>query len=151
MRRAGKTAAFLAAIVLFHANPVRGDDRAQIRAVMDTQVAAWNRGDLEAFLESYIKSPELLFASRGTFARGWESLLERYRKTYPEGEMGHLSFDSLEVRMLSADAAWVTGMWALEKTDASPHGAFTLIFRKTDDGWRIIHDHSSGVPEKKQE
>ena len=151
MRFAGSTAILLTAITILSAHPARGDDRALIRAVMDAQVSAWNRGDIEAFLEGYLRSPELLFASRGTFSRGWEPLLDRYRKAYPEGSMGHLSFDGLEVRLVGNDAAWATGLWKLAKENGSPHGAFTLIFLKTDDGWRIIHDHSSGVPEEKQE
>jgi len=150
MKCAGWTAVLVTVASLFCANPVHADDSDLIRAVMDQQRAAWNHGDLEAFLEGYAKSPDLLFASRGTFARGWEPLLERYRAAYPDGEMGQLRFDDIDVRLLSADAAWVTGKWALAKDDSSPHGAFTLIFRKTDDGWRIIHDHSSSVPEENQ-
>ena len=119
-----------------------------IRAVMDAQVTAWNRGDIEAFLEGYHKSPDLLFASRGTFARGWESTLERYKHGYPEGKMGTLGFDEVEVYPIGSDAAWVVGKWHLTMEDANPHGAFTLIFKKTDSGWRIIHDHSSGVEQE---
>lgn len=119
----------------------------KIRKVMDAQVEAWNRGDIESFLAGYDDSPQLLFASRGTFSRGWRNVLERYRKAYPTGEMGTLSFDGIEVHPIGADAAWVVGEWLLKQDDSSPHGVFTLIFKKTPDGWRIIHDHSSGVPE----
>jgi len=122
-----------------------GDPEADIRAVMGAQVEAWNRGDIESYLEGYIKSPELIFASRGTFSRGWDPLLERYKVAYPQGNMGVLRFDGVEVHMISDDTAWVIGSWWLEMEDSSPHGAFTLIFKRTDDGWRIIHDHSSGV------
>ena len=118
---------------------------AEIRRVMDAQVEAWNRGDIESFLEGYIKSPELIFASRGTFLRGWDPLLERYKVAYPEGNMGTLRFDGVEIRLISDQSAWVVGSWWLDLEDSAPHGAFTLIFRKTDEGWRIVHDHSSGV------
>jgi uncharacterized protein (TIGR02246 family) len=124
---------------------VSGDPETDIRAVMDAQVDAWNRGDLESYLEGYIKSPDLIFASRGTFSRGWDPLLKRYKVAYPEGNMGTLRFDGVEVHVISDDTAWAIGSWRLEMEDSSPHGAFTLVFRKTDDGWRIIHDHSSGV------
>lgn len=129
--------------------PVRGgeDPSSAILAVMDAQVEAWNRGDIEGFLEGYVKSPDLLFASRGTFSRGWEPLLERYRTAYPEGKMGRLSFGDIEVNPMGENAAWVVGHWALEMEDSSPHGAFTLIFVRNQEGWRILHDHSSGVPE----
>ena len=122
-----------------------GDPEADIRAVMDAQVEAWNRGDIERYLEGYIKSPELIFASRGTFSRGWDPLLKRYKVAYPEGNMGTLRFDGVEVHTINGDTAWVIGSWWLEMENSSPHGAFTLIFRKTENGWRIIHDHSSGV------
>jgi beta-aspartyl-peptidase (threonine type) len=118
---------------------------ADIRAVMDAQIEAWNRGDIESYLDGYINSPALLFASRGTFSRGWDPLLERYKVAYPQGNMGRLRFDGVEVHMIGDDTAWVIGSWWLDLDDSSPHGAFTLIFKKTDDGWRIIHDHSSGV------
>ena len=116
-----------------------------ILAVMDAQVEAWNRGDIEGFLEGYIKSPDLIFASRGTFARGWDPLLERYQVAYPAGNMGTLRFDGIEVHAIDNDNAWVVGSWWLDMEDSSPHGAFTLVFNRTDDGWKIIHDHSSGV------
>jgi uncharacterized protein (TIGR02246 family) len=122
-----------------------GDPEADIRAVMNAQVEAWNRGDIESYLEGYIKSPGLIFASRGTFSRGWDPLLERYKVAYPEGNMGTLRFDGVEVHTISDDTAWVIGSWWLEMENSSPHGAFTLIFKKTENGWRIIHDHSSGV------
>lgn len=117
----------------------------EIQRVMEAQIVAWNNGDIEGFLEGYIKSPDLIFASRGTFSRGWDPLLERYQVAYPHGNMGRLRFDGVEINMVSDDAAWVVGSWWLDLNDSSPHGAFTLIFRKTDEGWRIVHDHSSGV------
>ena len=122
-----------------------GDPETDIRAVMDAQVEAWNRGDIESYLEGYMESPELIFASRGTFSRGWDPLLKRYKVAYPEGNMGTLRFDGVEVHTINDDTAWVIGSWWLEMENSSPHGAFTLIFRKTENGWRIIHDHSSGV------
>ena len=122
-----------------------GSPEVEILAVMDAQVEAWNRGDIEGFLEGYIKSPDLIFASRGTFSRGWDPLLERYKVAYPEGGMGQLHFDDVEIHPVGDESAWVVGTWWLEMEDSSPHGVFTLILRRTDEGWRIIHDHSSGV------
>lgn len=121
------------------------DPQADIRAVIDTQVEAWNRGDIEAYLDTYIRSPALVFASRGTFSRGWDPLLERYRVSYPQGEMGTLRIDGVEIHMIGNDDAWLIGSWWLDKGEATPHGVFTLVLRRTDDGWKIVHDHSSGV------
>ena len=119
----------------------------EILAVMNAQVAAWNRGDIEGFMAGYWNSPDLLFASRGSFSRGWQPVLERYKQGYPEGEMGTLRFDNIEVHTVANGVVWVVGAWSLEKDDSSPHGVFTLFFEKKDEGWRIVHDHSSGVPE----
>jgi uncharacterized protein (TIGR02246 family) len=122
-----------------------GDPATDIRAVLDAQVEAWNRGDIEGYLEGYIKSPELIFASRGVFSRGWDPLLQRYKVAYPDGSMGTLRFDGVEIRAINDDTAWVIGSWWLDMEDSTPHGAFTLVFKRTEEGWRIVHDHSSGV------
>jgi uncharacterized protein (TIGR02246 family) len=125
--------------------PSTETSKAEIQRVMEAQVAAWNHGDIEGFLSGYLKSPDLIFASRGALTRGWDPLLERYQVAYPTGEMGRLRFEGIEINVVGDDAAWVVGAWWLDLKDSSPHGVFTLIFRKTDEGWRIVHDHSSGV------
>jgi ketosteroid isomerase-like protein len=118
----------------------------QIRAVLDAQVAAWNAGKLEEFMDGYWRSPELTFFSGGRRLGGWDATLERYRKTYQaEGrEMGKLEFSDLQIDLLGAKSAVVRGAWKLvrsgEKVDG---GLYTLIFRRLSNGWRIVHDHTS--------
>jgi len=56
----------------------------EIRAVLTTQQQAWNRGDIPAFLEGYWNSPELTFAGSDGIVRGYDGLLERYRRSYPD-------------------------------------------------------------------
>lgn len=117
-----------------------------VRAILDTQVAAWNRGDLEAFMQGYWKSPELTFVSGANVTRGWDETLARYRKRYQsEGrEMGTLTFDDLDIQVFSKDAAVVRGAWKLKmKDNSNPGGRFTLIFRHFKEGWRIVYDHTS--------
>jgi ketosteroid isomerase-like protein len=121
-------------------------EKSAIRALLASQVDAWNRGDLEAFMAGYWKSPELSFISGTTETRGWESTLERYRKKYQgEGkEMGKLDFFDLRVEMLGPEAAFVRGHWHLKmKNGQEPGGLFTLVLRKFPEGWRIVHDHTS--------
>ena len=121
------------------------DPATAIRAVMEAQVAAWNRHDLEGFMAGYWKSPDLTFFSGTTETQGWEPTLERYRRTYQaEGHaMGTLSFSDLQIQALAPDAAFVRGKFQLLMPDGKQsHGVFTLIFRKFPDGWRIIHDHT---------
>jgi beta-aspartyl-peptidase (threonine type) len=58
--------------------------------------------------------------------------------------MGKLEFSGLRIEMLAADAAFVRGAWQLTLSDGkTPHGLFTLVFRKFGDGWKIVHDHTS--------
>jgi beta-aspartyl-peptidase (threonine type) len=116
-----------------------------IRKVLADQVSAWNRGDLETFMDGYWRSPELTFFSGGTVTKGWQGTLERYRKRYQsEGqEMGKLSFRDLDVQVPGPDAAVVRGRFELTRSKDKPTGLFTLVFRRLPEGWRIVHDHTS--------
>jgi len=117
----------------------------EIRAVLDSQVGAWNRRDLEGFMRGYWHSPGLTFYSGGTVVSGWESTLDRYRKRYQsEGnEMGNLEFLDLKIELLGPSAAFVRGRFHLKMTTGEQSGIFTLTFRKFAGGWKIIHDHTS--------
>lgn len=116
-----------------------------VQQVLNRQQADWNRHDLEAFMSGYWNSPSLTFFGAKKTS-GWQATFERYRKTYQgEGrEMGKLEFSDLQIEELAPNAAFVRGSWKLTLSDGkTPHGLFTLIFRKFPDGWKIIHDHSS--------
>lgn len=115
-----------------------------IRAVMNDQVAAWNRGDIEGFMHGYWNSEKLTFVSGANVTRGWQPTLDRYKKSYDSrAKMGTLAFSDLEITVLSKDAAVVLGSWSLAREKDNPHGKFTLVFRKFKDGWRIVQDHTS--------
>jgi beta-aspartyl-peptidase (threonine type) len=132
--------------VLLSRAAVKEDGKAAIRAVLDRQVAAWNRGGLEAFLSGYWNSPDLTFFSGATVVRGWQPTLERYRRRYQsdEHQMGKLAFSDLQIEMLGPAGAFVRGRWRLQMPDGKqPNGLFTLIFRRFANGWKIIHDHTS--------
>lgn len=117
-----------------------------IRAVLDTQGAAWNRGDIGAYMDGYDRSPDTVFVSGDRLTRGWQTVLERYQKAYDTREkMGTLTFSDLEITILSKDAALVLGRWHLQRAQDEPHGRFTLLFRKTKAGWKIVHDHTSSA------
>jgi beta-aspartyl-peptidase (threonine type) len=94
----------------------------------------------------YWSSPDLSFFSGANKLQGWQATLERYRKRYQsEGqEMGQLSFVDVEIEQLGPDAAFVRGRFQLVRTKDRPTGLFTLVFRRFPEGWRIIHDHTSG-------
>jgi len=119
-----------------------------IEHVLRTQQDAWNRHDLEGFMAGYWRSPELTFFSEGKEQDGWEATIERYLAKYtsPGHEMGKLEFSGLRVEVLSQDSAFVRGSWKLTMSDGkTPHGLFTLVFRKFPEGWKIVHDHTSAA------
>jgi uncharacterized protein (TIGR02246 family) len=117
-----------------------------IRAVLDAQVAAWNRGDIEGFMDGYWRSTETVFVSGDTVTHGWQTVLDRYKKGYDtRDKMGALMFSDLEIKLISKDAAVALGRWQLTRASDTPHGRFTLIFRRTGQGWRIVHDHTSSA------
>jgi len=119
-----------------------------IRHLLERQANAWNRGDLDAFMAGYWKSPDLVFTSGGHIRRGWETTLEAYRKHYGSDKtsMGKLEFSDLEVHRLGPRAAWVLGHWKLTRASGTSGGVFTLILRRFPAGWRIVHDHTSVLP-----
>jgi ketosteroid isomerase-like protein len=122
-------------------------ESARIRKVIDEQQAAWNRGDLEGFMAAYWNSEDLTFFSGARESKGSQSALDRYKKNYQGAghEMGKLEFANVRIEMLAPNAAFVRGEFHLTMTDGTtPHGLFTLIFRRFPEGWKIVHDHSSG-------
>ena len=125
-------------------------DRAAITAVLNAQQDAWNRADVDKFLEGYWRSPDLTFSGTSGIARGWDAVLTRYKKNYPDqGAMGHLEFSELEFRFLGKDAALVLGHWHLTRTKGDIGGVFSLVWQRFPEGWKIIHDHTSAVSEAK--
>lgn len=121
-------------------------DARAIRAVLDAQVAAWNRGDIEAFMDGYERSEKTVFVGGDNVTRGWQTVLDRYKRNYATREkMGTLNFSDLEITPLGNDGALVLMRWHLQRAKDEPHGRSTLIMRRTKQGWRIVHDHSSAA------
>lgn len=128
------------------ASPTGADDaiRGAVESVLREQEAAWNRGDLDAFMDHYWKSDALTFSSGGATTRGWTETLNRYRERYPTPEqMGRLALSELEITPLGDGAALVLGRWNVERADEPLAGNFSLVVRKIDEHWLIIHDHTS--------
>ena len=124
----------------------REKDQSAITAVLNAQQAAWNRGDVDAFLVGYWHSPELTFSGRNGVSRGWDGVMARYKKNYPDrAAMGQLDFSELEFHFLGSDAALVLGHWHLKRDKGDIGGVFSLVWQRFPDGWKIIHDHTSAV------
>jgi ketosteroid isomerase-like protein len=126
----------------------RDRDQSQaMEAVLRAQEAAWNKGDIDAFMsEGYLRSPALTFYSGGEVRHGFDTVLEHFRRSYNEGgrEMGHLAFGEVETLLFGPDGGVVRGRWQLESRDGKKIGGlFTLVMQRTSQGWRIVHDHTS--------
>jgi len=127
-------------------NPRGSRDIAAIRAVLDAQSAAWNRGDVKGYMDGYERSRSTIMVSGDNVTRGWQTVFDRYAKKYNSPEkMGLLTFSDLEFMLLGPNTATVLGRWHLKRAQDEPHGRFTLIFKRTKQGWRIIHDHTSSA------
>ncbi|MEO8440736.1 MAG: AtzH-like domain-containing protein [Spartobacteria bacterium] len=144
------TRAFLCFLLLslgmISAGPLEAapDALREIRAVIDAQEAAWNRGDIDGFMAGYARAPQTAFVSGDEITRGWQTVRNRYAKKYDSpGKMGKLSFLGVTITPLCDDVAMVLGSWSLRRKEDHPHGKFTLLFRKLPEGWRIVLDHTS--------
>jgi uncharacterized protein (TIGR02246 family) len=139
-------AAMMACVPDLRAAPAEGASAAAIRQVLEDQVAAWNRGDVESFMRGYKDSPDTTFIGKSV-EHGYIPILERYKKAYSTKDaMGTLDFSEIAVRELGANYAVVTGKFHLARNAAGggdARGIFSLIWEKTPEGWKIILDHTS--------
>ena len=115
-------------------------------SILDAQDEAWSAGNIDAFMESYWKSPELRFASSGKINRGYEATRDGYYTRYPNPDiMGKLVTDGYEVDVLSSKAAIVHGSWKLERDGEPASGLYTLVFKKIDGEWVITSDTTTSA------
>jgi uncharacterized protein (TIGR02246 family) len=116
----------------------------EVKGVLNKQVAAWNRGDTDAYLEGY--ASDTVFVGEKV-TRGVEDLKKRYQQHYPTlASMGKLSFYDLEIRAMGKDYAYVIGRWQLERDKeggGNVGGVYSLVFKRTAIGWKIVLDHTN--------
>jgi ketosteroid isomerase-like protein len=127
-------------------------DETAIRAALDAQVAAWNRADIPAFMQTYENSPDTTFIG-AHLRKGYGPILERYKENYTTvAQMGSLSFANLDIRLLPnscgvSEFAVATGTFHLERSAKGEakkdDGIFSLVWRKGPQGWKILLDHTS--------
>lgn len=122
----------------------QNNEETKIRQLLATQTEAWNRGDVEGFMQTYWKSDSLMFIGKSGVTRGWKQTLENYKRGYPDtAAMGKLSFDIIKVEKLSPQSFFVVGKWMLKRTIGDLSGHYTLLLRKISGQWVIVADHSS--------
>jgi uncharacterized protein (TIGR02246 family) len=120
------------------------NDEKAVRDVLAAQTGAWNRGDLEGFMQTYWKSDSLMFIGKNGVKWGWQQTLNNYKKGYPDTTaMGKLSFDIIQVTRLSENYFYIVGKWMLKRTIGDLSGHYDLLLRKIKGRWYIVADHSS--------
>jgi ketosteroid isomerase-like protein len=124
-------------------------DRDAVLGVLEGQRAAWNSGDLAAYMAGYERSEKLVFTSGAKIRRGWQETHDKYEARYggDSSTMGHLEFRIDELRPIGADGAVVLGHWELTETEQAGSGVFSVILLRGDEGWKVIHDHTSSDPD----
>jgi ketosteroid isomerase-like protein len=119
-------------------------DELNIRGILENQTAAWNRGDIEGFMNGYWENDSLMFIGKSGVTYGWTNTLKNYKKNYPDtASMGKLTFTLIQVKKLSKEFYHITGKWFLKRSIGDIGGHYTLLFRKINGRWVIISDHSS--------
>ncbi|MDB5153229.1 MAG: nuclear transport factor 2 family protein [Mucilaginibacter sp.] len=134
----------LSCLMLLSSCLLFSQDKEAIMKVLETQRQAWNRGDIESYMQGYWKSDSLIFVGKTAPVYGWQSTLDRYKKSYlGKAAMGQLTFDIIQVKVLDDSNAFVLGGWHLQREKDAPGGYFTLWFRKINGEWKIVCDHTS--------
>lgn len=122
----------------------QSNEAASIRKLLQAQTEAWNKGDIEGFMQTYWKSDSLLFIGKSGVNRGWKATLANYKKGYPDTTaMGKLFFDLIEIKKLSPEYFYVVGKWMLKRSIGDLSGHYDLLLRKIKGKWVIVADHSS--------
>jgi len=117
----------------------------EVKKVLFAQEESWNKGDIPAFMEGYWKDKGLTFVGKNGVTYGWDETLANYKKSYPDKEtMGILSFDIIEMNLLSENTCHVIGKYTLKRKSDEPSGHFSLIWKKIDGQWLVTSDHTSG-------
>ena len=121
-------------------------DSLSIMKVMNLQQVAWNNGDIDSFMKGYLKSKELVFSGQSGPIYGWENTRKRYYSSYPNTQiMGKLNFTVKKIRLISLNSAYLIGEYYLKRSTEDSYGHFTLLWKKVDDNWLIVSDHTSAV------
>lgn len=135
---------FIVAVSLSLTTIGQSKDEIEVRSVLSNQSAAWNRGDIDAFMVGYWENDSLMFIGKSGITYGYKNTLANYKKNYPDTTvMGKLTFTLIHVKQLSPEYFHVTGKYYLSRTIGDASGHFTLVFRKIKGRWMIVSDHSS--------
>ena len=137
---------FISSLNIFSQNKISVNDSLSIMKVMSFQQDAWNQGDIDSFMEGYLKSDELVFSGKSGPVYGWENTKNRYYSSYPNTKvMGKLNFTIKKIRSVSFNSAYLIGEYYLKRSGEDSWGHFTLFWKKIGSNWLIVSDHTSAV------
>ena len=137
---------FISSLNIFSQNKISVKDSLSIMKVMSFQQDAWNQGDIDSFMEGYLKSDELVFSGKSGPVYGWENTKNRYYSSYPNTKViGKLNFTIKKIRSVSLNTAYLIGEYYLKRSGEDSWGHFTLLWKKIDSNWLIVSDHTSAV------
>lgn len=132
------------ALLLSVCSLLHAQDKQAILKLMSDQQAAWNKGDIDSFMQGYWKSDSLVFVGKAAPLYGWQNTIDRYKKAYPDRDaMGQLTFGIIKLDILDSNNAFMLGSWHLDRKSGPIGGYFTLWFRKINGEWKIVCDHTS--------
>ena len=135
---------FICALFLTTATLAQNPEELAVRKVLQDQTAAWNKGDIEGYMQGYWNSDSLLFIGKNGPKYGFKSTLENYKKSYPDtAAMGKLNLEVLQMKRLSVQYFFVVGRWQLQRSIGNLDGSYTLLLKKIKKNWVIVADHSS--------
>ena len=125
--------------------PAPDGPTAGIAAMLEESAVAWNRGDLDGFMASYLADTATVFVTADSAHRGFAWIRARYAPRFaPEAARDSLRFERIAARALGPEHAVATAHYVLMRGDSvTATGPFTIVLRRTPAGWKIIHDHTS--------
>lgn len=122
----------------------QSSEKEAVIAVLESQRSAWNKGNIEEYMEGYWKSDSLVFVGKSGPQYGWNKTLQNYKKSYPnKNAMGELQFNFINIEIIENKQAFVLGQWKLKREKDEPQGYFTLRLKKIKGEWKVVYDHSS--------
>jgi hypothetical protein len=111
---------------------------------LENQAHCWNSGNIDCFMQDYWHDDSLMYIGKNGVTYGWQNTLDNYKLKYPtKTEMGELKFQLVQLEQLSIDHYFMVGKWQLTRQAGDIEGHFTLIWKKIDNNWVIVADHSS--------
>jgi hypothetical protein len=135
---------FFFSAFIFAQQSVSKNDSISIVTKLLKQQDDWNTGDLDAFMEAYLNTENLVFSGSSGPIYGWKATRDRYKKSYSTRQlMGTLDFEILNIISLSDSVAQLQGSFYLKRNMEDSRGFFTLTWLKIKDQWFIISDHTS--------